>query len=233
VSGAANRKPKPAKARPQLSRERIIGTALEIIDQGGIAALSMRKLGAHLGADPMAVYYYLPNKAALYDGVVEAVYSQIDITELDRHAPWRELVTAIMLSLRSAIRRHPNALPVLSTRPAYTPAMFQLGEFALEVMQRAGFAAGTVVDIINCLGTFTVGHVLAEIGEPVGGATATAEDVAELVTELEYPHLAKVFAGGYAFRPEEQYRMGLRAMLDGFENLLNPHILPPRPGLDR
>jgi AcrR family transcriptional regulator len=48
-----------------LSHERIVSTALALVDEKGLPALSMRRLATALGVDPMAIYYYLPNKAAL------------------------------------------------------------------------------------------------------------------------------------------------------------------------
>ena len=204
--------------RPALNRDYIIRTALAIIDRDGLAKLSMRRLGQELGTDPMAVYHYLPSKAALFDGVVEAVYREIDLTGFDLDAPWRDQLTAFLHALRAAIRRHPNALPVLSTRPAYVPAMLGYGEHALGVLTAAGFTTRQAIDMVNCLGTFTIGHVLAEIGEPVGGATATGEELAALVSS--YPLLAAAFGGGYEYRPDEQYELGLQAMLDGFARLL-------------
>ena len=63
-----------------LSRERIVETALALVDAEGIDALSMRRLGAELGVDPMAIYYYVPNKATLLDAIVEAVMSEIDLS---------------------------------------------------------------------------------------------------------------------------------------------------------
>ena len=203
--------------RPALNREYIIRTALAIIDRDGLAKLSMRRLGQELGADPMAVYHYLPSKAALFDGVVEAVYAEIDATGLDPDAPWRAQLTTFLHALRAAIRRHPNALPVLSTRPAYVPAMLGYGEHALGVLTTAGFTARQAIDIVNCLGTFTIGHVLAEVGEPVGGATATDEELASLLSG--YPRLAAALSG-YEYRPDEQYELGLQAMLEGFSRFL-------------
>jgi AcrR family transcriptional regulator len=203
--------------RPALNRDYIIRTALAIIDRDGLAKLSMRRLGQELGADPMAVYHYLPSKAALFDGVVEAVYREIDTTGLDRDAPWPAQLTAFLHALRAAIRRHPNALPVLSTRPAYVPAMLGYGEHALSVLTAAGFTSQQAIDIVNCLGTFTIGHVLAEVGEPVGGATATDEELADMLGA--YPRLAAAMSR-YEYRPDEQYELGLKAMLDGFAGLL-------------
>jgi AcrR family transcriptional regulator len=206
--------------RPALNRDYIIRTALAIIDRDGLAKLSMRRLGRELGADPMAVYHYLPSKAALFDGVVEAVYREIDLIGIDLGGPWREQLTAFLHALRAAVRRHPNALPVLSTRPAHGPSLLWFSEHALGLLTAAGFTAAQAIDLVNCLGTFTIGHVLAEVGEPIGGATATADELAGRLNDGTYPRLAQAFADGYEYRPDEQYELGLRVMLDGFARLL-------------
>jgi len=68
------------RPRPEqpLSHERIVHEALALVDNEGLEALSMRRLAATLGVDPMAIYYYLPNKAALKDAIVEAVNTEIE-----------------------------------------------------------------------------------------------------------------------------------------------------------
>ena len=73
----------PRSARPSLTPEGIVQAALKIMDEDGYKSLSMRRLGAKLNVDPMAVYYHFPNKLALLDGVVELVH-YLDGTLLDR-----------------------------------------------------------------------------------------------------------------------------------------------------
>ena len=69
-----------------LSRDRIVGAALALVDHEGLA-LCMRRLAAALGVDPMAIYYYLPNKAALEDAIVEAVNVEMPVGFACR-LPW-------------------------------------------------------------------------------------------------------------------------------------------------
>ena len=66
-----------------LARERIVEAAVKIIDDEGLEALSMRRLGAALGVNPMAAYYHVPNKAALYDLVLEALMAAVDLSRID------------------------------------------------------------------------------------------------------------------------------------------------------
>ena len=70
-----------------LDRERILAAAMRIIDAEGLDALSMRRLGTELGVNPMAAYYHVPNKAALYDLVLEAVMAGVDMTGIDPALP--------------------------------------------------------------------------------------------------------------------------------------------------
>jgi AcrR family transcriptional regulator len=58
-----------------LSREKILKVALRVVDEERMDALSMRRLGAELGVNPMSIYHHLPDKAAVIAGLVELVFS--------------------------------------------------------------------------------------------------------------------------------------------------------------
>ena len=78
-------------ARQPVTRARIFATALALLDREGPAALSMRRLGEVLGVEAMSLYHHVPNKAAILDGLFEAV-----LAELPPAPPatgWREAVT--------------------------------------------------------------------------------------------------------------------------------------------
>lgn len=204
--------------RPALTREFIIRKALAILDRDGIDGLSMRKLGAELGTNPMAIYHYLPNKSALFDAVVAAIYGElaVDLDALARQGTWREQLTTLMRRLRAILRRHPNVLLVIATRPAYTPSLLTFGDRALGLLHGAGFSDHDLLIMISSLRAYTIGHLLAEIGQPVGGPTASPDEAKALFDG--YPNLARAVAGGYD--PDEQYELVLQAMLDGFERRL-------------
>ena len=84
--------------RAQLTRERVLQTAIAFADRHGLEALSMRKLGQELGASAMSAYYYFANKEELLDGMVDVVFSEIEPpslqlewkTALRQRAPWLE-----------------------------------------------------------------------------------------------------------------------------------------------
>jgi AcrR family transcriptional regulator len=202
--------------RPALTRDYILRTALALIDRNGVEALTMRRLGAEMGVDPMAVYRYVSNKAAVLDGVVELLWSGVELPALGPDALWTEQAAAAMRSFRSALRAHPRAVPIAATHPAVTPAMLGLVERALGWLVDAGLGSTDALYLIDCLATFTMGHVLAEVGEPVGGEGAPPEAVYAGMDPQAYPRLVAAYADGYGYRPDEEFEAGLAALIAGW-----------------
>jgi TetR/AcrR family transcriptional regulator, tetracycline repressor protein len=200
--------------RPMLGRRHIVATALAMLDARGVDAFSMRKLGGELGVDPMAVYHYYPNKAALFDAVVEAIYIEIDTRGAVPDA-WDEAVATYLYAARTAMRSHPGALALLATRPVNTAPVFALVEVIAGRLARAGARPTDALAMVNCLATYTVGHLLADVGAPVGGPEAPPPDPATLDPSA-IPTLVAAMAAGWVFDPDAVFDTGLRAMIAGF-----------------
>lgn len=203
--------------RPALSRDYILRTALALIDRDGVEALSMRRLGAEMGVDPMAIYHYLPSKAAVLDGVVEILWSEVQPARFAPDVPWTEQVLMAMRAFRATLRAHPRAVTVAGTHPAVTPGMLQLVDRSLGWLTEAGLDPAEALDLIDCLAFFTMGQVLAEVGEPAGGESTPPEAVHRSLDPEAYPHLAAVFANGYDHHPDEQFEAGITALLAGWQ----------------
>src|SRR6202167_4710631 len=77
----------------QLTRERIISAAMELIEREGVDAVSMRRIAAQLDSGVMALYNHVPSKLALLEGVAERVMSGIDFSVYP-DASWEDLVRA-------------------------------------------------------------------------------------------------------------------------------------------
>jgi AcrR family transcriptional regulator len=99
-------------ATPLLSRDRIRNAALELIDSDGLAALSMRNLARALGVQAASLYTHYPNKDAVLDAVANLLTRQVDTTGF-AHG-WQHGLTAWGRSYRAALRRHPNAAPIVA-----------------------------------------------------------------------------------------------------------------------
>src|SRR4028119_1973749 len=111
----ARRAGRPRTGEEPLTRERILSTALSMVDKEGIEALSMRRLAKELEVDPMAIYHHLPNKRVLLSGLIEEVFSEMRMLEPEEMRSWRERVRAWARAFREVARSHPKLVPQLAS----------------------------------------------------------------------------------------------------------------------
>jgi len=161
----------PASPKARLSRDVVLAKALEIVDAEGLNALTMRRLGQELGRDPMSLYRYAENRAALLDGVSEMVLNQLTIHPED--PDWKAQLRNIAHNLRQLALKHPNVVPLLVTRPLSTPlGLRPLGtlrplEQILSLLTAAGFEPSDALHVYRAYYGFLYGHILNELQEYV------------------------------------------------------------------
>ncbi|MGO4613686.1 TetR/AcrR family transcriptional regulator C-terminal domain-containing protein [Nocardia sp. 2YAB30] len=202
------RRPRPT-TRTTLNRDYIATVALSVIDETGLEGFTMRKLGAALGADPMAAYRHYTDQQDLFDGIAAAMFVELDMETLPWHEHWRDLMGAYAHRLRSTLRRHPNAVPVFATRPVRSKQAIETGNRMVEHLQEAGFAPVVAVQFARCLREYVIGHIL---GHAVGAVAAQRSKKPESGAP-EYNSLA---AAADAAAGVDHFEIGLDAMLDGF-----------------
>src|SRR5256886_8788277 len=103
-----------ARRRVQLSRDRVLRAAVALADNVGIEALSMRGLAQELGVVPMALYKHVANKEELLDGMVDIVFSEIELPAGD--LDWRSAMRRRAISTREALKRHSWAMGMMESR---------------------------------------------------------------------------------------------------------------------
>ena len=155
--------------KQRLSRELVLAKALEVVDADGLEALTMRRLGQELGRDPMSLYRYAENRAALLDGVTELVLNELTIHPQD--PDWKAQLRQIAHDLRRLALQHPNVVPLLVTRPLSTPlGLRPLGtlrplEQILSLLIGAGFSPADALHVYRAYYGFLYGHILNELQE--------------------------------------------------------------------
>jgi AcrR family transcriptional regulator len=155
----------------KITRERVLATALEIIDRDGVQGLSMRRLARALDRDPMILYRHAPSKTALLDGVAEIVLAQLKVDSAD--PDWAGQLRAVARDYRRLALAHPHVVPLLVTRPLATPlglrpqGTLRPLEDILALLMRAGFNGPDALHVYRALFGFLHGHVLNELQELV------------------------------------------------------------------
>lgn len=165
----------------RLSRERVLAAALELVDREGLSALSMRRLGAELGVEAMALYRYAAGKDSLLDGLVEALYLELEerLTgasgttaqpSTDSGAPpWRAELHRIARALYDVCLTHPQVVPLLSTRMMAVPlarrplAVLRDHERILLLLRKAGFDDARAASVFRAYTAWVLGYVSVEL----------------------------------------------------------------------
>ena len=210
---AANTQAK--EPRTQLTRERIVSAALALVDREGLSALSMRRLGAELGVDPMAIYYYVPNKEALLDAIVEAVMAEIDLRIDDKSASPEDRIMCAARAYRDVMLAHANALPAVLSRGPRTPGAMRPVELLIGILRDAGLSPTRAMAGMNAIAATvrgTVGMIADDTGEPPTQAELDAM-AADFPVE-EFPCLREAAACGPDFMGAD-FDFGIRALARG------------------
>jgi AcrR family transcriptional regulator len=140
-----------------LSRERILAAALEVADEQGIEALSMRKLGQSLGYEAMSLYNHVANKDDLLDGILDLVLAEMEPPEADGGLAG---IRTAALSAHEALKRHPWAANMLMAPSRIRPARIAYMEALLAALRGAGLSAETTYHAYHVLDAHIVGFSL-------------------------------------------------------------------------
>ena len=212
-------------SRAQLSRERVLDTAVALADRYGLEALSMRKLGQELGASAMSAYYYFANRDQLVDAMVDIVFSEIEppSPELD----WKTAMRRRASSTRDALNRHRWAIGHMEGRTDHGTANLRLHDSVLGCLRAAGFSPAATISAYSVQDAYIYGFVLQETdmsSRTPDDFTAEAQrqmvDYADALAD--FPNLVEVVGGhvakvGYDYAAE--FLFGLDLILDGLDRL--------------
>ena len=207
--------------RAPLSRERVLQAAFALAERNGIEALTMRKLADELGVGAMTLYYHVPNKDELLDGMVDIVFGEIELTATD--VDWRTAMRRRALSTREVLNRHRWAVGLMESRTTPGPASLRLHDAVLGCLREAGFSIELTIHAYSVLDAYVYGFALQEKNLPFDdaeGAAAVAEERRMGTLAEEFPYLAEVVAGhvaevGYDFAAA--FEWGLDLILDALE----------------
>ncbi len=181
-----------------ITRATALRVALSLIDREGAGSLSLRRLSVELGVVPSVVHYHTGGKDELLDSVVDAVLAEIALPPLVTGSSWLDRVRDVACAYRSALLRHPKALPIVVSRPSRARSL-RVTETLLAVMRRGGLGPTGAWNIATALTAYVLGYVLLEVGNtpaevngiPAGGLAARLQDA----QPHEYPLVAAVAAG--------------------------------------
>jgi AcrR family transcriptional regulator len=213
----------PRKAnQPTLTRDQIVAAAIAIVDRDGLETLSMRRLASELGMSPMSLYYHVPDKSSLYDLILEAVMTEIDLSIDDPGKPAVERIVTAAYALRDALLAHPNAVPIALSRSMRTPGQIRPVDAMLGILFEAGVSPTDAVAAVDIIGMYVFGTTAARANHMADGEyhDAMRDSDFSAVTPEEFPNMARVVAESEYLGFDREFDLGLRILANG---LVGPH----------
>ncbi|AXL92397.1 TetR family transcriptional regulator [Streptomyces sp. CB09001] len=118
----ATRSRRPERRQEPLSRERIVGAAVELLDTAGERGLTFRALAEHLATGPGAIYWHITGKAELLGAATDAVVTAaVTVGPPGAAETPQDAVRAVALGLWDATEAHPWLATQLATQLSRTP----------------------------------------------------------------------------------------------------------------
>jgi AcrR family transcriptional regulator len=217
------------RPRTPLSKERVLATAVALADEGGVDAVSMRKIAQALGVVPMALYKHVANKNELLDGMIDVLVREIDPPA--GNPDWKTVIRRRVLSARRMLLRHPWAPEVIESRmkarAGPTPVVMEYLDSMIGIFRAGGFSIDLVHHAMHVMGSRLMGFsqelfVDNSDREPDPDAIPPEEMAAR------YPHITELAMAvahdqesvvGSGCDDQFEFEFALDLTLDGLERL--------------
>lgn len=210
-----------SRGRPALPPERILAAAVEILDERGADALSMRSLAQRLESGTATLYRHFPNRSELVALVVDHILGEV---EIDPHVvdglSWQQACMFIAQSMFDALGRHGNVAALLIDYTPMGPNAMAHRELCLSVLLANGFTPAVAAHAYATLARYVLGFAIQH-----SGAAGTQQD-AELANAFHqldparYPATVAV-ADDLPVPLAEEFAFGLQLIVAGLEGLRN------------
>lgn len=210
------------RKRSEVTQVEIYQAALALLDAQGLAEVSMRSLGARLGVQAMSLYNHVANKDEVLDGVVTLILEEVAFPPPG--PDWKADLIALAEAFRVVLLRHPNALPLISTRSPRSPGGLEIVERVLAQFTRGGLTGAQAFARMHILNAFILGHAWMSITpevRPQPGAEGPEDAFRTVLGDARrFPNLSAVIAqavdrSGPVRDLDGEFREGLERLLDG------------------
>ncbi|MFE4968946.1 TetR/AcrR family transcriptional regulator [Streptomyces sp. NPDC056660] len=213
-------RPEPSTQPVPLDREGIVAAAIALADEGGLEAVSLRKVAARLDAGPMRLYRYISTKEELFDLMVDEVHAEI--LPAAQPGDWREALRTLAHRTRQAALRHEWMADLLGGRPTLGPNGLAVTEAWLAALD--GLDIDTVMRAVETVSSYVTGAIRREIAnlraERATGLSkrdwqrASGPHVTRMLATGRFPALAKAVYDGTDVDAETSFATGLDWVLD-------------------
>jgi AcrR family transcriptional regulator len=165
---------------PRLSRENIVAVAIEMADEEGLPAVTLRGIAARLAVHVTSLYHYVPTKDAVLDEMVNALLAEARLPT--GRMGWEDWVRRFAAGMRALGRKHPGAFEAFHHGPAKGEKSAEPFESGFSAFRSAGFDAASTYNAVKATVVAVLGYVLEDT-LPARRKNAVRTDIRELPIE--------------------------------------------------
>lgn len=194
--------------KPRFSRDQLVEAAVQLVDDRGFAALSLRSVARALNVTPMALYTYVHSSDELADMVIDRL---VELKSADIQLPddWRDALQMFSAGLAELLHEHPALLQAYARGAVRTPAALRTAERLLSTLRNAGLSPAAAADAYASAHAVVLGHALQ-------AQTPPAATAADTINDHEYPTLEAQQAAGYIIG-RTSLHAAMTLIIDGVE----------------
>jgi AcrR family transcriptional regulator len=235
----ARRERPVTKHRAGLSKDRVFRAAVQVADESGIAALTMRRLAQDLGVEAMSLYHHVADKDEVLDGMVDVVVSEISVRLAEIDAPpggtdqhWKTGVRRRILTAREVLLSHPWAPGLIASRTRMSATVMRYYDSLVQQFREGGLSVGLTHHAMHALASRALGFT-QELFSPDNDGDPGPDVAAILRGQLAdaYPYITEIAVIESGNHDKDstlgwcddqvEFEFGLDLLLDGLENLHN------------
>lgn len=206
-------------SEPALDQKMIVRAALDLLDEVGLDALSMRRLAEKLNIKAASLYWHVRDKEHLLNLIADEICATMH--EPDSTLSWREQMEAMGHEIRRILLSHRDAARVLAHTLPLGSNRLRLMEASLTVLSEAGFSPKDVAYAGFLLNDYVTMFVVEETRFPVDVQEAQIEQLYtnwfEALSPDDYPTLRGLAEHLLADNANERFAFGMEVLLDGLE----------------
>jgi AcrR family transcriptional regulator len=204
----------------RLDRETIVRAAQRVLDEDGLAGLTVRRIGSELGADPTAIYRHFRGKDELVVELADRAFARLPVP--DAALSWQERLRRMLRSALELYRENPDFAIRLSHQPDDTPGLQRIAEGTLGVLAEAGLGPRERAVMYQLITNYAVGSglfisqmTLDDWGPETVPAVRRAYAI---LPPSEYPHCVE--SAPYLFPDlDDVYDLGVDMLIAAIEKL--------------
>ncbi|HEY2273640.1 MAG TPA: TetR family transcriptional regulator [Jatrophihabitantaceae bacterium] len=213
-------------SKPDLSRAAIVARALEIADDEGLEAITIRRISKEFAVTPMALYWHVQNKDELLDAMGDALFDGIS-TDLDPDDDWVERLRTLVMGLIAGLSTHPGSASLAYARVLQCERGLALSEVVFGLLlDDAGFDTVAAAHI----GAQALRTAVVSVSDAPGRTFGDSDEAREAAHEAkrahiaalpaqQYPHLLQVGVPLLDCDEDDYYRIAVDLFVAGVDRL--------------